>query len=239
MDRPDHDPEPGDGSDAPDNAGEGRQEPVTAPNSWPGAEYVPQTGLPPYASVGPIPSRWTLIRDLVAFQFKLVVDGLRDVLLSPLSLIVALLGLSLGRRDWFYDLLVLARRSERWIDLFSAASRVSPRPPGDDGRAPRWAAATPTVPGRPAAYAATSTAQPPPPEDTAPDPGQDEGRSWYSDPRWGAADHGGAPESLDALIGRLETRLQEQYERGGMTARAKRSVDRLLDAIERQARRTR
>jgi len=71
--------------------------------------------------------RWTLIRDVAVFQFKVFVDGVRDLLLVPLSLLAALVGLVTGGRrpgTEFYDLLVIGRRSERWINLFGAADRV-------------------------------------------------------------------------------------------------------------------
>lgn len=70
--------------------------------------------------------RWILIRDVFVFQVKLVVDGFRDLLLLPLSLITGLISLlSGGSRPGpeFYDLLRLARRSERWINLFGAVER--------------------------------------------------------------------------------------------------------------------
>ena len=89
---------------------------------------------PPAAAEGPdLPSapvdRWTLIRDLLVFQLKLVLDGTRDVLLSPISLIAGLADLVVGgdrASRYFYDVLHLGRRSERWIDLFGAAARVEP-----------------------------------------------------------------------------------------------------------------
>ena len=81
-------------------------------------------------------SRWELIRDLATFQLKLVLDGARDVLLSPISLIAALIDLVLdgdgqGRR--FYQVLLFGRRSERWIDLFRAADRIEPRAESTEG----------------------------------------------------------------------------------------------------------
>lgn len=71
--------------------------------------------------------RWTLIRDVALFQLKLVMDGFRDVLLVPVSLVAALLALIKSGPTpgtEFYDLLRLGRRSERWINLFAAADRV-------------------------------------------------------------------------------------------------------------------
>jgi hypothetical protein len=41
------------------------------------------------------------------------------------------------------------------------------------------------------------------------------------------------PASIDALVGRLERLIVEQYERGGMTASAKAAIDRSLDALGR------
>ena len=70
------------------------------------------------------PGRWTLIRDAAVLQFKLVVDGFRDLLLVPASLIAALVSL-IDSRDGqpgpqFYRLLALGKQSERAINLFGA-----------------------------------------------------------------------------------------------------------------------
>lgn len=74
-----------------------------------------------------LPSRSTLLRDVVVLQFKLVVDGLRDFILVPISLVAGLLSLlRAGPKPGteFYDLLRYGRRSDRIINLFGAASRV-------------------------------------------------------------------------------------------------------------------
>lgn len=74
------------------------------------------------------PDRWTLIRDVAVFQVKLVADGLRDLLLVPVSLVAGIVSLFSGPKDRpgteFYDLLRLGKQSERWINLFGAAGRV-------------------------------------------------------------------------------------------------------------------
>lgn len=80
----------------------------------------------------PDPDRWEMLRDVVVFQVKLVVDGLRDVVLSPVSLLAALGDLLLsrvrtGRR--FYEVVRFGRRTERWINLFGAADRLGPSEP--------------------------------------------------------------------------------------------------------------
>ncbi len=79
--------------------------------------------------------RWSLIRDVAVLQVKLVVDGLRDVILVPVSLIAGVIGLVRGRHESgneFYDLLRLGRKSERWINLFGAAERVHGKVADDD-----------------------------------------------------------------------------------------------------------
>lgn len=72
------------------------------------------------------PNRRTLIRDVAVFQVKLIVDGFRDLLLVPASLIAGLISLFGSAKDHgnaFYDLLRLGRRSERYINLFGALDR--------------------------------------------------------------------------------------------------------------------
>jgi hypothetical protein len=76
---------------------------------------------------GQMPDRWTLIRDILVLQLKLVVDGLRDFILVPVSLIIGIASLVKGGDSpgsQFYELLRTGRRSERWINLFGAAERV-------------------------------------------------------------------------------------------------------------------
>lgn len=73
------------------------------------------------------PTRWQLIRDIVSLQVKLLVDGFRDFLLVPVSLVagaISLLRPGTGAGTEFYSLLKLGRKSDHWIDLFSAARRI-------------------------------------------------------------------------------------------------------------------
>jgi len=65
--------------------------------------------------------RIDLVRDAAVLQIKLLVDGLRDAMLIPISLVAALLGLLRGGPDCdreFRRVIKLGRRSERWINLF-------------------------------------------------------------------------------------------------------------------------
>ena len=68
--------------------------------------------------------QWTLIRDLAVLQFKLVVDGFRDLVLLPASIIAAAISFVKSKDGkpgpQFYNLLVVGKRSELWINLFGA-----------------------------------------------------------------------------------------------------------------------
>ena len=70
------------------------------------------------------PPVWTLVRDAAVLQVKLIVDGLRDLLLVPASLVGALVSVARttdGKPgDEFYRLVSVGKQSERWINLFGA-----------------------------------------------------------------------------------------------------------------------
>jgi len=76
-------------------------------------------------------NRWMLIRDVLAFQFKLAVDGLRDLVMMPLSLGAAvfdLLGVGPRAGRQFYDLLNIGKRTDHWINLFGATEHAGALP---------------------------------------------------------------------------------------------------------------
>lgn len=74
--------------------------------------------------------RWTLARDIAVLQLKLLVDGLRDILLVPASLtagLVSLFSSEHGRPgNYFYQLLDLGKQTEQWINLFGALKNAPP-----------------------------------------------------------------------------------------------------------------
>ena len=73
--------------------------------------------------------RFPVLRDVIVFQAKLFVDGLRDLLLSPASIFAALIDLLVPGDDGgkrFYAVVRFGRRTERWINLFGAADRQDP-----------------------------------------------------------------------------------------------------------------
>ena len=103
-----------------------RTDPMPPPESPAPLPEGPQSepALPPTTG------RWRLLRDVLAFQVKLFLDGVLDLALSPVSLLCAAIELLRGRDTHgglFYDFLRYARRADRWIDRFGA---VEERPEG-------------------------------------------------------------------------------------------------------------
>jgi len=67
-----------------------------------------------------------LLRDSLSFQLKLALDWLRDVALSPIALVLALVGMLVRPQHpgvFFYRLMDAGRRSDAWINLFAASGR--------------------------------------------------------------------------------------------------------------------
>lgn len=69
------------------------------------------------------PSRGALVRDLLIFQLKLWLDGLKDVVLLPLSLAAAGFDF-VFRTRFFYRVLRVGERYDLWLNLFSSAQRA-------------------------------------------------------------------------------------------------------------------
>ena len=73
-------------------------------------------------------SRATIFRDLLIFQVKLALDGLKDVVLAPLSVVAAAVPLAFGpskdRARMFYGLLRIGERFDLWLNLFGAVERA-------------------------------------------------------------------------------------------------------------------
>ena len=67
----------------------------------------------------------TLIRDLLIFQAKLVMDALKDVFLIKLSILAVVFDLLFGRRGrplLFYRILRTSERFDLWLNLYSPAA---------------------------------------------------------------------------------------------------------------------
>ncbi len=68
-------------------------------------------------------NRGELVKNAVVFQLKLLADGLRDLVLMPVSIVAALVGLLRGEdhpEKEFESVLEWGRQSERWINLFGS-----------------------------------------------------------------------------------------------------------------------
>jgi hypothetical protein len=68
-----------------------------------------------------------VLRDLMIFQLKLVIDGLKDIVLSPLSIAAAAADIVFpGRRvgHRFYFVMSVAEKFDRWLNVFGAAEQA-------------------------------------------------------------------------------------------------------------------
>jgi len=69
-------------------------------------------------------SRWQLLKDIAIFQVKLALDAIRDLLLSPVSIVSAVIDLIKGHQysqSYFYKVMKLGRKTDHWLNLFGAA----------------------------------------------------------------------------------------------------------------------
>lgn len=67
--------------------------------------------------------RWRVIRDLATFQLKLFVDGIKDLVLAPLSFFAGVYGTLRHKDDpgrHLYRVLQLGRSFDDWVDLYGA-----------------------------------------------------------------------------------------------------------------------
>ncbi len=65
---------------------------------------------------------WPQLRKLLVFQFKLYIDAARDLLMSPMSIVVFIIDVVQGNQDkdsLFESLLQIGRRTEKAINLFN------------------------------------------------------------------------------------------------------------------------
>ncbi|MDB4948974.1 MAG: hypothetical protein JWM27_1623 [Gemmatimonadetes bacterium] len=70
------------------------------------------------------PGRGVLVRDLLIFQAKLALDGLKGIFLFQASLVAAGIDFVLGRRkrvSLFYKVLELSERFDLWLNVYGAS----------------------------------------------------------------------------------------------------------------------
>jgi hypothetical protein len=66
--------------------------------------------------------RWALIRQAIFFQLKLGLDALRDILMSPVSIVLLIVDIIMGnyhQQSYFLRLMRLGKKSDHWINLFA------------------------------------------------------------------------------------------------------------------------
>ncbi len=94
-----------------------------------GSENPPSDNLPEIP-----PGHWRLFRDLAGFQLKLLLDAVRDLMLSPISIIAVLTGV-FSRQDnpgkHFYALMKIGHKTDRWINLFGTGEEDNPSTSSD------------------------------------------------------------------------------------------------------------
>jgi hypothetical protein len=76
-------------------------------------------------------TRTEVIRDTFVLQLKLIVDGIRDLLLMPLVVAATIFGLIKHKKEpgrYLYRLLSYGKASERWIGLFDEAAKDKKEP---------------------------------------------------------------------------------------------------------------
>jgi len=81
-------------------------------------------------------SRRAVVRNALVFQIKLGLDGLKDVILAPLSIAAAVLDLiqSDAKSGHFDRVLDLGHRFDRWLDLYDREAGGQRPPPSEDER---------------------------------------------------------------------------------------------------------
>lgn len=82
-----------------------------------------------------VATRGVTFRDFLIFQLKLVLDGLKDVLLFQVSIVAIVLDILSGkgrRPRLFYSVLRASERFDHWLSLHSVVERLD-REDGDDG----------------------------------------------------------------------------------------------------------
>ena len=81
-------------------------------------------------------THWALIGRLITFQFKLAMDGLRDLLLSPVSIGFVFYGILVQREQpdkYFRRLMRFGRDSDHFINLFGEKQEtLGPKPDIDE-----------------------------------------------------------------------------------------------------------
>ncbi len=88
-------------------------------------------------------ARWGLARDVVVLQLKLVLEGVRDVVLGPLGLIAGLVGVATDSERparLFRGVLRGGLRFDDWLNLYGALENRRARDPDEPTLPPKTSA---------------------------------------------------------------------------------------------------
>ena len=73
-----------------------------------------------------VAERQVTMRDFLVFQMKLALDGLKDVVVFQVSIVAMVVDFLSGRGKrprWFYSVMRVSERFDRWLDLHGAMRR--------------------------------------------------------------------------------------------------------------------
>ncbi len=114
--------------------------------------------------------RWALARDVIVLQLKLVLEGMRDVVLGPLGLIAGLAGILTNSERparLFRGVLRGALRFDQWLKLYGALERRGPHDPDEPRSHPRPVRTTGSTRSSKRSSTSTKRAASPAPQRTA------------------------------------------------------------------------
>lgn len=96
-------------------------------------------------------ARWPLIRQGIVFQLKLGLDALRDILMSPVSIVLVIIDIVMAnnqQQSYFMKLMRLGKKSDHWINLFAVEpldKDAKDNPQADDNNVDYWFSKIETV----------------------------------------------------------------------------------------------
>ncbi len=74
-----------------------------------------------------VASRHVTLRDFVIFQVKLALDGLKSLFVIQLSVLAIIVDFFSGRGErprWFYSVVRVSERFDKWLNLYGAIERL-------------------------------------------------------------------------------------------------------------------
>ncbi len=103
-----------------------------------GPDGGPRTAPPATAPDPELPEEGVetevLVRDMLIFQLKLFLDGVKDIVLSPLAVLAVLWDLIPSRKGYrgrtFYQVLRMGERFDLWLNLYTPAREARTRGEG-------------------------------------------------------------------------------------------------------------